>query len=153
MLCCARIIKLYSDVPRGCRYSSGDSVLDDFSISQTLHQNAAVAAAAQYDMYGAARDAAAAAAAAVTRQQQQQHSSQSLSHAQQRPQQQIAQSMTLNQNQLTMLNTHLFSVQAVSGAQLHISPGAPGLFNLVVSGSKSQVETAKGLILTVLGHA
>lgn len=38
----------------------------------------------------------------------------------------LAQSMTLNQNQLAVLNTHLFSVQTVSGAQLHISPGAPG---------------------------
>ncbi|KAG2455141.1 hypothetical protein HYH02_000960 [Chlamydomonas schloesseri] len=65
----------------------------------------------------------------------------------------LAQSMTLNQNQLAVLNTHLFSVQTVSGAQLHISPGAPGLFNLVVSGNKAQVETAKGLIQTVLSHA
>ncbi|GIL43414.1 hypothetical protein Vafri_1188 [Volvox africanus] len=113
-------------------FASGDQILSDFSMTQTLQQNAAAAAAAvQLDVLGAAQQAAAVAAT---------------------QQQQIAQSMTLNQTQLTMLNTHLFSVQTVSGAQLHISPGAPGLFNLVVSGNKSQVETAKGLITTVLSH-
>ncbi|GFR41383.1 hypothetical protein Agub_g2066 [Astrephomene gubernaculifera] len=105
-------------------YTAGDQLLNDFAVSQSLQQSAA-AAAAQLDVLGAA--------------------------AQQ--QQQIAQSMTLNQTQLTSLNSHLFTVQTVSGAQLHISPGAPGLFNLVVSGTKTQVEAAKGYITTVLSHA
>ena len=64
---------------------------------------------------------------------------------------QMAMSLALNQQQLAGLNQHLFSVQTVSGAQLHISPGAPGLFHLVISGTKGQVETAKNLVSTVLG--
>ncbi|GLC35971.1 hypothetical protein PLESTB_000524800 [Pleodorina starrii] len=119
----------------------------DYSMSQTLQQSAAAAAAVQLDVLGAAQQAAAAVAASQQQHQQQQQAQAAAA------QQQIAQSMTLNQNQLALLNTHLFSVQTVSGAQLHISPGAPGLFNLVVSGSKGQVETAKGLITTVLSHA
>ncbi len=67
--------------------------------------------------------------------------------------QQLTHSLTLNQQQLSILNMHLFSVQTVSGAQLHISPGAPGLFNLLVSGTPGQVETARGLVGTVLSHA
>lgn len=66
---------------------------------------------------------------------------------------QLTHSLTLNQQQLSVLNMHLFSVQTVSGAQLHISPGAPGLFNLLVSGTPGQVETARGLVATVLSHA
>ncbi|KXZ56421.1 hypothetical protein GPECTOR_1g375 [Gonium pectorale] len=108
-------------------YVTGDQLLNDINMTQSLQRNAA-AAAAQFESFGYAQSA--------TQQQQQ-----------------IAQSMTMNQSQLTLLNTHLFSIQTVSGAQLHISPGAPGLFNLVVSGSKAQVETAKGLITTVLSHA
>ncbi|KAG2499151.1 hypothetical protein HYH03_002733 [Edaphochlamys debaryana] len=100
----------------------GDQLLSDY-VGSSLQQGGL-----QLEMLGAAQQAQQAAAA------------------------QIAQSMTLNQSQLTVLNTHLFSVQTVSGAQLHISPGAPGLFNLVVSGTKSQVETAKGLITTVLSQ-
>ncbi|KXZ43600.1 hypothetical protein GPECTOR_86g394 [Gonium pectorale] len=60
-------------------------------------------------------------------------------------------SIALNGNQLSAVNQHLFSVQTVSGAGLQLSPGAPGLFNLLVSGSKAQVESAKNLIATVLG--
>ncbi|PNH12299.1 CUGBP Elav-like family member 4 [Tetrabaena socialis] len=103
---------------------SGDSLLSDYAVSQSYQH---------LDMLSSAR-------------QQTQHQQ----HHQQQQQQQVAQSMTLNQAQLAALNTHLFSVQTVSGAQLHISPGAPGIFNIIVSGSKSQVESAKGLITTVL---
>jgi len=65
---------------------------------------------------------------------------------------QMALSLPLNQNQLATVNNHLFSVQTMSGASLHISPGAPGLFHLVISGGKAQVETAKNLVTTVLGQ-
>lgn len=64
----------------------------------------------------------------------------------------MALSLPLNQSQLTTVNNHLFSVQTMSGASLHISPGAPGLFHLVISGGKAQVETAKNLVTTVLGQ-
>ncbi|EFJ44830.1 hypothetical protein VOLCADRAFT_118581 [Volvox carteri f. nagariensis] len=137
-------------------FGAGDTILGDFSMTQTLQQNAAAAAAAvqQLDVLGAAQQAAAAVAAT---QQHHHHHHQQQQHQQQQQQQHhqhqhIAQSMTLNQTQLTLLNAHLFSVQTVSGAQLHISPGAPGLFNLVVTGSEVQVEAAKGLITTVLSH-
>jgi CUG-BP- and ETR3-like factor len=40
-------------------------------------------------------------------------------------------SVALNQQQLALVNQHLFSIQAMSGAQLHVSPGAPGVFHLV----------------------
>ncbi len=44
------------------------------------------------------------------------------------------------------------SVQAMSGAQLNVSPGAAGLFNLVIMGGKAQVEIAKNLMGTVIGN-
>lgn len=65
---------------------------------------------------------------------------------------QLAVSIPLNQNQLATVNQHLYSVQAMSGAQLHVSPGAPGLFHLVISGVKQQVETARNLLTSVLGQ-
>lgn len=65
---------------------------------------------------------------------------------------QIALSIPLTQQQLQTVNNHLFSVQTVSGAQLHISPGAPGLFHLVISGNKAQVETGRNLVSTVLSQ-
>jgi CUG-BP- and ETR3-like factor len=45
--------------------------------------------------------------------------------------QQLVMSLALNQQQLALVNQHLFSIQAMSGAQLHVSPGAPGVFHLV----------------------
>ncbi len=63
---------------------------------------------------------------------------------------QIAISIAVNQQQLAIVNNHLYSVQTISGAQLNITPGAPGLFHLVISGSKGQVETARNLLSTVL---
>ncbi len=51
-----------------------------------------------------------------------------------------------------LVNNHLFSVQSMCGAQLNVSPGAPGLFHLLISGSKGQVETAKSLVSQVLGQ-
>mmetsp|Transcript_31833 Transcript_31833/g.70722 ORF Transcript_31833/g.70722 Transcript_31833/m.70722 type:complete len:496 (-) Transcript_31833:2249-3736(-) len=65
----------------------------------------------------------------------------------------LAISIPINQQQLANVNNHLYSVQAMSGAQINISPGAPGLFHLVISGNKGQVETAKNLLSTVLGGA
>ena len=41
----------------------------------------------------------------------------------------------------------------MSGAQLTVQPGAPGLFHLVVSGGRNGVEAAKNLITTVLSQA
>lgn len=65
---------------------------------------------------------------------------------------QVAISMALNQQQFAVVNSHLYSVQAMSGCQLHVTPGAPGVFHLVISGSKPQVEGARNLLSTILGQ-
>ena len=65
---------------------------------------------------------------------------------------QVAISVVISQQQLASVNTHLASIHAMSGAQLQVSPGGgPGLFQLVVSGKKSQVETARSLLSSVIG--
>ena len=68
----------------------------------------------------------------------------------QTPQDNIAISIVLNPTQLNSVNAHMYSVHAMSGAQLNVTPGAPGLFHLMVAGSKSQVETAKSLLSSVM---
>ncbi|KAJ9515120.1 hypothetical protein QJQ45_028921 [Haematococcus lacustris] len=72
---------------------------------------------------------------------------------QQQQQQQLALSLTLSQQQLSVINNHLFSIQTMSGAQLHVSPGTPGFYHLLVSGPKGQLENAKNLLSTLLGQA
>ena len=69
------------------------------------------------------------------------------------PQDNMAISIVLNQSQLASVNAHMYSVHAMSGAQLNVTPGAPGLFHLVVGGSPSQVETAKSLLSSVMNLA
>jgi CUG-BP- and ETR3-like factor len=38
----------------------------------------------------------------------------------------LALSLSMNQQQWSMVGGHLFSIQTMSGAQLHVSPGGPG---------------------------
>ncbi|GFR49895.1 hypothetical protein Agub_g12000 [Astrephomene gubernaculifera] len=66
--------------------------------------------------------------------------------------QQAAVTLALNSAQLAAVNQHMFSVQTVSGATLQLSPGATGLFHLVISGGKAQVEAARNLLGSVLGE-
>ncbi|KAG1657781.1 hypothetical protein FOA52_012859 [Chlamydomonas sp. UWO 241] len=58
-------------------------------------------------------------------------------------------SITIDVEQISLVNKHMFIVQTISGAQLNITPVAQGFFQLVVSGSKVQVEHAKDLLSTV----
>ncbi len=96
--------------------------------------------------------------------------------------QQVALTLQLNMQQLGLVNAHLFGIQSMSGAQVRdatraalgarvarglttsralvrartqasIIPGAHGLFHLMVSGSKPQVDAARGLLSQVLGVA
>lgn len=52
-------------------------------------------------------------------------------------------------------NTHLRlchpCLQTVSGATLQLSPGAGGMFALVINGTPPQVEAARSLVATVVG--
>lgn len=63
----------------------------------------------------------------------------------------MALSIPVNLQQLSSINNHLFNIQSMSGAQINISPGAQGLFHLVVTGGKNSVETARSLIGSVIG--
>eukprot|EP00198_Chlamydomonas_reinhardtii_P006060 XP_001695396.1 RNA-binding protein [Chlamydomonas reinhardtii] len=83
-------------------------------------------------------------ASAQAQQQQQQQ-------AQQQAQQQQQLTVSLNSQQLGAVNQHLYSVQTVSGATLQLSPGAGGMFALVINGTPPQVEAARSLVATVVG--
>lgn len=63
---------------------------------------------------------------------------------------QVAASVPVSQQQMGIVNQYLFSVQAMSGAQLSITPGAPGLFHLVVTGNVVQVDNARNLLGSLL---
>ena len=63
----------------------------------------------------------------------------------------VVMSAVVSQNQLSLINSHLFSIQTMSGAQLNIMIGAPGIFHLLVSGSKAQVDSARALLYSVMG--
>jgi CUG-BP- and ETR3-like factor len=76
-----------------------------------------------------------------------------VSAASQQMQEHVVVSITINGQQLAMINSHVFSVQSMSMAQLSVSSGPPGFFHLVVSGSKDQVETAKNLLGSILSPA
>ncbi|GLC56141.1 hypothetical protein PLESTB_001073100 [Pleodorina starrii] len=54
--------------------------------------------------------------------------------------------------QLQAVNPHLYSLQAVSGATLQLSSagGVGGMFHLLVSGPRHQLETTRQLVATVL---
>ncbi|GAX72674.1 hypothetical protein CEUSTIGMA_g130.t1 [Chlamydomonas eustigma] len=73
--------------------------------------------------------------------------------SQQQMQEHVVVSITINHQQLAMINNHMFSVQSMSMAQLNVTSGPPGLFHLVVSGNKDQVETAKTLLGSILSPA
>ena len=65
---------------------------------------------------------------------------------------QVAISVVISQQQLATVNMHLAGVHTMLGAQLQVSPGGGhGLFQLVVSGNKDQVETARSLLSSVIG--
>jgi len=61
-------------------------------------------------------------------------------------------SITVDAEQLAMVNSNMYNVQTMSGAQLNIMPLAQGMFQLVVSGSKAQVDHAKTLLSNVFTH-
>jgi len=63
----------------------------------------------------------------------------------------LAMSIPINQQQLALANSHLYSIQTMSGATMQVSPGAPGLFHLVMSGTRAQLEAAQKLVASVVG--
>jgi hypothetical protein len=77
---------------------------------------------------------------------------------QEQPQQQqqqptpVSLSLPLSMQQLALVNTHLYNVQSMTGAHINVSPGATGLFHLLISGSKQSVEGARSLLSSILGQ-
>ncbi|GIL95345.1 hypothetical protein Vretimale_1389, partial [Volvox reticuliferus] len=63
----------------------------------------------------------------------------------------VAQSITLTPAQLQVVNQHLYRVQAVSGATLQLSATAAGVLQLLLSGTRGQVDMARHLVATVIG--
>jgi hypothetical protein len=64
-----------------------------------------------------------------------------------------AQSIPVNQQQLATINQpQIFAmIQSVSGAQINVSQSAnPGIFNLIITGRKDQVDSAKDLIGSIV---
>lgn len=66
--------------------------------------------------------------------------------------QHVAMTMPINQQQMSIVNSYLFSIQTMSGAQLSMTPGVPGLFHMVLSGSVAQVENAQNLLSSLLNN-
>lgn len=56
----------------------------------------------------------------------------------------------LSSNQMAVMTQHVFSIQAMSGADVTSQAVAPGVFCLLVSGGKTQVEMANQLVSSVL---
>lgn len=66
----------------------------------------------------------------------------------------VSVSLDLTTQQLCTVNEYMHSVQNISGAQLTVSVGAgPTLFRLAVSGTETQVETARALLRTIIQGA
>ncbi|GIL68322.1 hypothetical protein Vafri_21600, partial [Volvox africanus] len=59
-------------------------------------------------------------------------------------------SITLTPTQLQVVNQHLYSLQAVSGATLQLSATAAGMVQLFLSGTRGQVDAARHLVATVI---
>ncbi len=62
----------------------------------------------------------------------------------------MAISISINQQQMSAVSVHLYAIQTMSRAQLNLTPGETGLFHLLVSGSKEQVETARDLLSNII---
>lgn len=60
-------------------------------------------------------------------------------------------SIPVSASQLSVVNSHLFSVQTMTGTRLNITPGAQGIFHLVLRGSAAQVEGARNLLSAFVG--
>ncbi|MEW5319542.1 MAG: hypothetical protein WDW38_010687 [Sanguina aurantia] len=58
--------------------------------------------------------------------------------------------LPLSPMQLSAVSNHLFSLQAVTGAQLHISSGAPNMFTLLMVGNITQIHSAWNLVTSII---
>ncbi len=61
--------------------------------------------------------------------------------------------VSLDGLQLAAINSRLFELQASSGAQVVLSPGGPGSFNLLLSGHPHQVEQAQLVLASLLAES
>ena len=60
--------------------------------------------------------------------------------------------MELSTVQTLGIGSHLFSINAMTGANLLISPTGPDIFQLTLVGSEKQILDAQGMLLNVLGQ-
>lgn len=59
-------------------------------------------------------------------------------------------SLQVTGSQLAVVQQQMYSIQAMSGAEISMVPVAAGLFHLIVTGAQTQVTTARQLITSVL---
>jgi len=62
-------------------------------------------------------------------------------------------SLQVSSNQMAVISNQLYSIAAVSGADLTTAPVAAGLFHINITGAQNQVGTARQLITSVLSQA
>jgi hypothetical protein len=65
---------------------------------------------------------------------------------------QVTRSLQLSSQHIQVVSNHLYSIQAMSSAQVRVAPGGPDAFFLMISGTEQQVESAEALITTVLNQ-
>ena len=65
---------------------------------------------------------------------------------------QVTRSLQLSSGHIQVVSNHLYSIQAMSSAQVRVAPGGPDAFFLMISGTEQQVESAEALITTVLNQ-
>jgi transcription initiation factor TFIID subunit TAF12 len=60
--------------------------------------------------------------------------------------------LQLTPNQMTMLSPQLYSIVSMSGTDISTVPAANGMFLLNISGFQSQVDNARGLVMSLLSQ-